>query len=94
MFARASQTSPAAPGSPSAQISPARKSTNLTLTGDLVREARALGVNISQAAETGIAAAVAQRRQEHWLAENRAALESSNAYVEQHGLALAQHRNF
>lgn len=73
---------------------PARKSTNLTLGSSLVAEARALGVNISQAAEVGIAAAVAQRRQARWLAENKEALDSSNAFVEQHGLPLAQYRNF
>lgn len=71
-----------------------RQSTNLTLAAGLVAEARALGINVSQAAEVGIAAAVAQRRQERWLAENRSALESSNAFVEQHGLPLARHRNF
>jgi antitoxin CcdA len=60
----------------------------------LVAEARELGVNVSQAAEIGIAAAVARRRQERWLAENQDALQSSNAFAEQHGLPLAQYRNF
>lgn len=73
---------------------PARKSTNLTLAVRLVAEARELGVNVSQAAEVGIAAAVAGRRQQRWLDENRDALESSNAFVEQHGLPLAKYRNF
>jgi antitoxin CcdA len=59
-----------------------------------VAEARELGVNVSQAAEVGIAAAVAGRRQPRWLDENRDALESSNAFVEQHGLPLAEYRNF
>lgn len=73
----------------------ARKSTNLTLASDLVDEARALKVNLSQAAEAGIAVAVAQRRQERWLAENREALESSNQFVaQQGGLPLARYRNF
>ena len=71
-----------------------RKSTNLTLAASLVAEAQKLEVNLSQAAEAGIAAEVARRRQALWLAENREALESSNAYVEAHGLPLAQHRNF
>jgi len=85
----------AAHSSPLADDSaPARKSTNVTLAVGVVAEARALGINVSQAAEAGIAAAVARRRQERWLAENQAALESSNAFVEQHGLPLAQYRNF
>jgi antitoxin CcdA len=38
--------------------------------------------------------AVAEKRAELWLAANREALESSNAYVEAHGLPLARHRQF
>ena len=37
---------------------------------------------------------VSQRRAERWRAENRAALESSNAYVEANGLPLARYRGF
>ena len=73
---------------------PARKPTNLTLAVDLVVQARALGINVSQAAEVGIAAAVARRRQERWLAENADALQSSNQFVEQHGLPLTRYRKF
>lgn len=71
-----------------------RNSTNVALTVALVEEAKALGVNLSQAAEVGVAEAVARKRTEVWLAENREALESSNAFVESHGLPLARHRNF
>lgn len=71
-----------------------RKSTNVTLAVALVDEAKALGVNLSQAAEAGVAQAVARKRAEVWLAENREALESSNAFVEKHGLPLARYRNF
>lgn len=75
-------------------VAPARKPTNLTLTVGLVAQARALGVNVSQAAEQGIAAAVAQRRRDQWLAENREALDDSNAFVEANGLPLDRHRLF
>jgi antitoxin CcdA len=60
----------------------------------LVAEACALEVNASQAGEVGIAAAAARRRQECWLAESQDALVSSNVFVEQHGLPLAQYRHF
>ena len=71
-----------------------RKRTNVSLAAALVAEAKKLGVNVSQAAEAGLAAAIAHRRQERWLVENQAALESSSAYVEQRGLPLAKHRAF
>lgn len=71
-----------------------RKATNVTLGEALLAEAKALNINVSQAAEAGLARAVAERRAELWLAENQAALESSNAYVEVNGLPLARYRGF
>ncbi|MCV3273960.1 type II toxin-antitoxin system CcdA family antitoxin [Roseobacter sinensis] len=71
-----------------------RKSTNLSLDATLLQEARALKVNLSRAAERGVRAAVAEARTAAWQAENRGALESSNSYVETHGLPLDRHRNF
>jgi len=72
----------------------ARKATNVTLGEALLAEAKSLNINISQAAEAGLARAVAERRAELWLAENRDALVSSNAYVEANGLPLARYRGF
>lgn len=71
-----------------------RKATNVSLDRALVEEARSLGINLSQACEQGIAQQVAKQRAERWLDENRAALESSNAHVEAHGLPLARFRQF
>ena len=71
-----------------------RRSTNLTLDTDLLSEAKALQVNLSRAAEDGIRQAVARTRAERWLAENRTALESSNAHVDDQGLPLAGLRLF
>jgi len=71
-----------------------KRATNVSLPEDLLSEAKALHINISQAAEAGVAQAVAQARNELWLAENQEAIESSNAYVEKHGLPLAKYRMF
>lgn len=75
-------------------LSGARKATNITLAETLLSEAKALHINISQAAELGVAQAVAEKRAELWLLNNREAIESSNAYVDQHGLPLARYRGF
>jgi antitoxin CcdA len=72
----------------------ARKPTNLSLDRDLLAEARALKVNLSRAAEAGVRSAVAAARAEKWQADNAAALQSSNDYVEQHGLPLDLFRQF
>lgn len=68
-----------------------RRSIRITLKVDLVAEARALGINVAQAAESGVAAAEAARRKELWLEENATALQSSNTYVEQNGLPLSKY---
>jgi antitoxin CcdA len=51
-------------------------------------------ISDEQAAETCLAWPVAERRAAQWLEENRAAADSSNAYIEDHGLPLAPFRNF
>jgi antitoxin CcdA len=68
------------------------RATNLSLSAALVDEAKALGVNISLAAASGLEQAVAKRRAEQWMEENAAALDSYNAYVERNGLPLEKSR--
>ena len=72
----------------------ARKATNVSISEALLSEAKALKINVSKAAEAGLVIALAEKRSELWLEENRAALDSSNSYFEQHGLPLAQYRGF
>jgi len=71
-----------------------RKPTNVSLDSALLKEAKALGINVSRSAEAGIAEAVKLHKQEKWLKENVRALESSNSYVEANGLPLVRHRKF
>jgi antitoxin CcdA len=70
------------------------KPTNVSLDAALVVEAKALGVSISQASNRGLEEAVKKARAEAWLEENRAALDSYNAWVEAHGLPLEKYRLF
>jgi antitoxin CcdA len=71
-----------------------RRATNVTLPDALLREARTLDINLSQACEQGLTAAVAAARTRRWLADNRAAMEAWNAYIDQHGLPLSAFRQF
>ncbi|AWB32515.1 type II toxin-antitoxin system CcdA family antitoxin [Orrella marina] len=71
-----------------------KRATNVSLAEDILTQAKALNINISQAAEAGIAQAISRKRAERWLAENHEAIESSNAFVEKHGLPLANYRMF
>ena len=71
-----------------------RRATNVSLDRRLLDEAKALGINLSRACEPGLAQAIADARAARWLAENEAAIQSSNAYVERRGLPLARFRKF
>lgn len=77
-----------------ASSSGSKRATNVTLSESLLAEAKALAINISKAAEAGVARAVAERRAELWRQENQEAIASSNAYVEQRGLPLRRYRMF
>jgi len=71
-----------------------KKATNVSLAEPLLAEAKELQINVSQAAEAGLAKAVAERRAELWVAENKKAFECWNTYVEKNGLPLAKYRSF
>ena len=71
-----------------------RKATNITVDAQLLAQAKALDINVSQASEAGLARAVAARPAEVWLQDNQAAIDSSNAFVERHGLPLSRFRAF
>ncbi|TPJ67330.1 MULTISPECIES: type II toxin-antitoxin system CcdA family antitoxin [unclassified Mesorhizobium] len=73
---------------------PQRKSVNTSIDAQLINDAKALGINLSRAAEAGIAKAIAVEKTRRWQEENKEAIESSNAYVERNGLPLAKRRLF
>jgi antitoxin CcdA len=71
-----------------------RRRIDVSIDSGLLTEAKNLNVDISRAAEQGLKQALTERREALWIEENRAALESSNTYVDRHGLPLAKHRGF
>ena len=71
-----------------------KKPTNLSIDQTLLAEARELGINLSRAAEAGVRQALADANAELWKKENRKAIESSNDWVEVHGLPLDRYRRF
>jgi antitoxin CcdA len=73
---------------------PRRKPTNVSLDPQLVAEARELGVNLSRACEAGLLAELKAAREASWIAQNKSAIEASNRWVAEHGLPLAEHRQF
>jgi len=71
-----------------------RRPTNLSLDARLITEAKNLDINISRIAEDGIARAVAEEKARLWKIENREAIQSLNAWIEENGLPLEEFRQF
>ena len=68
--------------------------TTVTLDPTLLSEARSLGINVSNILEGSLRDAVKSARAKAWLTDNRRALESWGAWVEENGLPLAKYRQF
>lgn len=62
-----------------------KQAVNLSISDVILREARALKLNLSQVLEEGLRERLMRRRAEKWLEENRAAIEHFNARIERDG---------
>ena len=72
----------------------ARKLQDVTVSEALVTEAEALGLDVTSAAEQGIAHAIKAEKERRWKIENADAIKADNEYVAKHGLPLAKYRQF
>lgn len=66
----------------------------MTLDAPLLDEARALGVNLSRAAEEGLLAAVKAERKRRWVEENAEFIRDYNKWIAENGVPLAEFRKF
>ena len=71
-----------------------RKAANLSIDEAVLADAKALDINVSRAAETGIAEAVRTEKNRRWLEENREALLYFNQWYAENGNPLDEYRQF
>jgi antitoxin CcdA len=62
-----------------------KRAANVSVNADLLRQAKALGVNLSRTLEKGLEEALREQRRRQWLEANRQAIADYNAVVERHG---------
>lgn len=74
--------------------SPARKATNVTLSADVLAEAKALGINISRACDDHLRGLVKAERERRWREESAEFIAVYNAYVEREGVFSDGLRSF
>lgn len=74
--------------------SPVRKATNVTLSADVLAEAKALGINISKSCDDFLRDLVARERASRWRGDHAEFIAAYNRTIETEGLPLDQWRSF
>ena len=75
-------------------MSTAKKAANLSIRADLLEEARAYKINLSQTLEAALLVELKKEKERRWLEENQPAIDAYNRYVEKHGLFSDRYRTF
>lgn len=73
---------------------PAKKATNITLSADVLADARRLGINISQACDSYLRELVRREQERRWAEQHADFIAAYNRTVEAEGLPLEQWRGF
>lgn len=63
-----------------------KKSTNLSVNSDLLRQAKELRINLSKALEQRLSEILMEKRRLQWQEENRDAIEEYNRHIEARGV--------
>ena len=77
---------PAEEERPSRRPAGPKKAVNVSVDAELLKIAKEIGVNISKVAEDALRQATEPERIRRWREENKAAIESYNAYIERNGI--------
>lgn len=71
-----------------------KKPTNLSINSDLLRQAKACHINLSQTLEQRLVELVRESHRQEWLTENQAALIEYNSRIETRGAFSDSLRRF
>jgi antitoxin CcdA len=71
-----------------------KKATNLSINSDLLRQAKALGINLSATLENRLEELIRSKKEEQWLNETAEAVEYNNRLVEERGTFADRTRLF
>jgi antitoxin CcdA len=63
-----------------------KKPANLSINSDLLQQAKAHHINLSQALELRLTEMLRDEKQRSWLEENREAMEEYNQRIDRHGV--------
>ena len=73
---------------------PLKKATNITLSSDVLEDAKKFGINISQTCDAYQRDLLKKERERRWLAEHAEYIAAHTKSIEEEGLPLEQYRSF
>lgn len=71
-----------------------KKACNVSINEDLLRQAKALGINLSQTLEAELEKRVREATAQAWYEENKDAIDARHRWVEENGLLSDHFRMF
>lgn len=71
-----------------------KKATNITLSADVLQEAKELGINISKTCDQFLRDLIKQEKERRWLKDHAEYIAECNSLIERDGLPLEMYRNF
>ena len=71
-----------------------KKATNLSINSDLLSKSRELNINLSATLEHALKVKLARTEADRWKAENKAAIQAYNEFVDEHGCFGDDYRSF
>lgn len=71
-----------------------KRPTNLSVDPELLRRAKALGINVSSVLDDSLRARIRQEEQRRWLEDNKEAFEALNRETREHGVWSERLRRF
>jgi len=71
-----------------------KRAANVSIDAEILAEAKAMGINLSQTLEDELRKQVKQEKIRRWSEDNKEAIESHNRFIEKHGIWSEKYRSW
>ena len=71
-----------------------KRAANVSIDAEILAEAKAMGINLSQTLEDELRKRVKEEKVRRWSEDNKEAIESHNRFIEEHGIWSEKYRSW
>ncbi len=71
-----------------------KRAVNVSIDSEVLAEAKAMRINLSQTLESELRKQVRQAKIDRWSEENKGAIDSYNRFIEEHGIWSEEYRKW